>query len=155
MLQIAEDKVTEDKETSCIERLLEGGVVCSGLNMVSRLAIQHPGVSVPAGRWGGSMAEIMMSLPLVIRVELIPQNWLKFYGHKILCIIYWIRTNSGKITGLLYNKILVILLYILPSTLIIYPIGQDYLPFNIPIIIEISVTSIDLGVKIIGFAFTP
>ena len=39
------------------------------------------------------------------RVLHIPLKCVKFYGHKVLCIIYQIRKHSGKITGLLYNKI--------------------------------------------------
>ena len=54
-----------------------------------------------------------------------------------------------------FFQCLVILHYMLPSILIIYPIGQDYIPFNSSICLEIVVASIDFGVKMNVFAFTP
>ena len=78
------------------------------------------------------------------RVQLISQKLLKFQGHKILTIIYRIRKNSGRITVfylgfngprpthlrgkvmilMVFYSFFVILCYILPPILIIYPIGQ-------------------------------
>ena len=114
-------------------------------------------------------------IPMLIRVQLIPKKWLKFYGHKILSIVYWIRRIGGRFTSFLYRpiphdlhtwrvkervetvflKVLVILNFILPSILIIYPIGQYYIPFNTSICLEIYVVSIDFVVRMTNFAFTP
>ena len=111
-----------------------------------------------------------------IRVQLISLKWLKFQGHKILTIIYRIRKNiSGRITVfylgnngprpthlrgkamilMVFFGFSVILCYILPSILIIYRIGQKFLPHNSWHCLEISVASIDFGVTMTNFAFTP
>ena len=45
------------------------------------------------------------SIYLTLRVQLIPQKWLNFYGHKTVCIIYRIRRIGGRITGLSYRHL--------------------------------------------------
>ena len=54
-----------------------------------------------------------------------------------------------------FFKVLVILHHILTSILIIYPIGLIYVPFNCTICLEIYLATIDFGVKLTNFPFTP
>ena len=42
--------------------------------------------------------------PVVVRVQLIHQIWVKFYGNSILIMIYQIRKEFARISGSRYRK---------------------------------------------------
>ena len=94
------------------------------------------------------------------------KSWLLFteLGRIVVESLFFYLGNNGPRPTHLRGKAMilmvffgfsVILCYILPSILIIYRIGQKFLPHNSWYCLEISVASIDFGVTMTNFAFTP